>query len=74
MFSRAAKVKNLKYVYFLTSTNTATHTYVQKVCNKKTPPLQILGRTDAGGSDGDANNGLVDVHWPDDAAINALCL
>ena len=74
MFSRTAKVKNLKYVYCLTSTNTATHICAKSVQQKTLPPLQILGRTDAGGSDGDANNGLVDVHWPDDAAINALCL
>ena len=45
--------KNLKYVYFLTSTNTAA----QICATKKAPELGALRRFVIGGGDGDANNG-----------------
>ena len=46
-------MKNLKYVYFPTSTNTATIMCANKCATKKPPDFE--DRSDIGG--GDANNG-----------------
>ena len=56
------KRKNLKYVHFLTRTNVAAQLKNFSFRSATTPAAAAATPT------------IVDVHWPDDAAVNALCL
>ena len=58
-------VKNLKYVYFPTSTNTTAQIFAKKVQQKS------LQRCRGASSSAAATPTptMVDVHWPDDAAV-----